>query len=206
MARLAPCKHRALNHILTNSRFTRIEIAKRAGVSRQTIYDWEYQLTAFRYWMLEMCSKAAEVSIESIPAYKLQLDAEEDLRRLKGESKPLPRIPKNPAGESMHAESTRQKATPPAPAKPAAHVYTDKDCPDVAKIMLDKAQPYEILLVPAHWIPNVKDPTTRDNRCAKWWFKGLDGVLYCDMSQAEAIVKVEKRRKADAETLARDLI
>ena len=206
MARLAPCKHRALNHILTNSRFTRIEIAKRAGVSRQTIYDWEYQLTAFRYWMLEMCSKAAEVSIESIPAYKLQLDAEEDLRRLKGESKPVPRIPKNPAAESMHAESTRQKATPPAPAKPAAHVYTDKDCPDLAKLALDKAQPYELLLVPAHMIPYDKDPTTRVSRSTQWYFKCLDGVMEHDIQRDRIEEKLRKARKRDAEALARDLI
>jgi DNA-binding XRE family transcriptional regulator len=71
--------HYEIHWVLENSALSRVQIAQRLGVSRKTVYEWEYKKTRCRLGMVERLAAAADVSTARIPAYIRQkcADAEQ---------------------------------------------------------------------------------------------------------------------------------
>lgn len=208
---VAKRSHHTMEYMVEHSKLTRKQIAEKIGVTPKTLYEWTYNITKVKLWMVDLVANASGIPLDRVPPHIRQRTDDDEARYylsktdekngVKAAPKEPPRIPKNPAADSMRAESARQKAPPSAPAKPAAHIYTDKELPDLAKMAMDKAQPYEMVLVPEHWIPCAEKPTIREHRCQQWWFKDLAGNVGHNMYQHLALEQVEKMRKKDVEAL-----
>lgn len=68
--------HYELHWIFENSDLKRCEIARILGMTRKTLYDWEYKKTKTRMCMVEKVAAAAGIPIEKIPAYIRQKAAD----------------------------------------------------------------------------------------------------------------------------------
>lgn len=88
--------HILIHYVLNNSKLTRVEVAKALGVSRKTIFDWEYQRTAYRDYMLDEVLKAANYSFDKIPAHIKQRALDADIARSKVTLKSKPTTPHQP--------------------------------------------------------------------------------------------------------------
>ncbi len=65
--RLKPEAHVLIQFMLDRCNYPRSEVAKRIGITRKTLYEWEYQLTNVRDGMVDKVSIAAEYPLERIP-------------------------------------------------------------------------------------------------------------------------------------------
>lgn len=63
-----PVAHHELHYMLEHSDYSRVVICQKIGISRKTIYDWEYQLVRVKPGMLDKVAKASGIPLDRIPA------------------------------------------------------------------------------------------------------------------------------------------
>ena len=64
-----PVAHHELHYMLEHSPYSRVFICEKIGISRKTIYDWEYQLVRVKPSMLDKVAKASGIPLDRIPAH-----------------------------------------------------------------------------------------------------------------------------------------
>lgn len=216
-----PEAHLVIQYILDHCRLRRYEIAAKLGITRKTMYEWEYQLVNIRDYMVEDIAKAAEYPLDRVPENVRENAITADLKRRKPKSEP-PRIPKNPAADSMKAEDARTTQrkekdarlaealkSPKTPPRDLEHLVNPRsweDWPDRVKPLLDPLPPYEMVLTPRHWVPYPSSANGLILRDAAWWFKTSKGICQSRATREKALELIEDLRKKDAEALSLDLI
>lgn len=109
-----PVAHHELHYMLEHSDYSRVVICEKIGISRKTIYDWEYQLVRVKPSMLDKVAKASGIPLDRIPAHVREkaVRAFIETYHTKTEQKPTPKPKEAPPTHSktVYADSVKAEA------------------------------------------------------------------------------------------------
>ena len=216
--------HHVLHYMFQHSERKRHDIAAIVGVTRKTLYEWEYQITPFKKWMVKLAAEASGISIEEIPDHILRRAEADEIRNYStptDKTKEEPRTPKNPTSSKKRVErnhngyevelnygkpTERNKNPWTFSDVTAGHrrirdegvkIPSDTDYPDLISIALKGVGPYDALFVPKHSVPRCTSETGTISLPAGWYYKSASGQVHRRMTQEEATRHIEELRQED---------
>lgn len=213
-----PNAHYVLSYMLTHSEITRKDIAEKLGISRKTLYEWEYQLTPHRIWMTDKVAEASGVPFERVPLHVRQKAEDAYVRSTSGKPKEEPRIPKPPTPrpkrmvnglevELNYGTPTERNKNPQTFVNVTAHhrklrdegveIPSDADLPDLVSIALKGVGLYDAVYVPRHKIPRVTEECGAISLPNCWYYKSASGQVHRRMTQEAALAHIEELRQED---------
>ena len=216
--------HHLLHYMFRNSELNRHEIAKRIGITRKTLYEWEYQLTPYKKWMGKLAAEAANMPLSEIPDHILKRTEADEIRNYStptDKPKEEPRTPNNPNTarkqvernakgyevELNYGKPTERNKNPwtfsdvtPQQRRirdEGVKIPSDADYPDLISIALKGVGPYDALFVPKHSVPRCTSETGTISLPAGWYYKSASGQVHRRMTQDEATRHIEDLRQED---------
>jgi len=191
--------HPLLHYVLCNTKLTRDVVALALKKTRKALYDWEYQLTAYKSFMLDEVAKAADFDINKIPPHIYARALAADDARLAADDKKVRARKKKVEDATQTAASNPDTPTAPkaATSKPVK-ARPPNPVQEAKKTMLR----YEVRFIPSHGdIVN-----GRDARRADGWYTLLPigNLEHMDYSKTkeESLKKAEARRAQDNADIA----
>lgn len=192
--------HPLLHYVLCNTKMTRDDVALALKKSRKALYDWEYQLTAYKDYMLDEVAKAADFDVNRIPPHIYARAQAAEEARLAADDKRV-RARKKKAEETAHPTASNTpapKPNPPTadnprPAKPP-HQY------DPVQAAKPTMAPYEVRFIPSYIAIKNGHPFPR--RSDGWYMINHLNVMEYSKTKEEATAKAEAKRAKDAADIA----
>jgi transcriptional regulator with XRE-family HTH domain len=184
--------HQIISFVISRSKVSRDEIAAKLGITRKTLYEWEYQKVNIKDHMVDGVMEAAGYTLDRIPE-RIRLAAEKQTcdqhrRRTKRDAPTQPT-----ASNTQAAKPNTPTADKPRPAKPP-HQY------DPVQAAKPTMAPYEVRFIPSYIA--IKNGHPMPRRSDGWYMINSLGVMEYSKTKEEATAKAEAKRAKDAADIA----